>query len=306
MDAFSKKDFRRSLLIGGAVGGAALLSRSGAARADTAFTNFSFPGTGSPASRNTPDRIADNFNVKESGAKGDGVTDDTVAIQSVMNPAAALNPSGGTIFFPPGKYPVNQSLYINQPGSYLFLGSGRNATLIKGTIAGFIISQVGQVGGGVLGVTISITGAVSGTGGVIRLTIRGTSFSGDPANPAQAFLTQNVPYTISGIVGTGAVAALNHTSPRFTIFDGTHIEVIGSTFGGSYSSGGTIAEGTQTAIMFVEHMHINNPNQASRCGAIYYGYISNLSYINDCVLEGYVGADVESVGIVEGFWRGGI
>ncbi|UOW66412.1 tail fiber protein [Aeromonas phage vB_AspA_Tola] len=53
------------------------------------------------------DRLSDTISVKDFGAVGDGVTDDTVAIQ---NGIEALHASGGgTLYFPRGKYIVNQS-----------------------------------------------------------------------------------------------------------------------------------------------------------------------------------------------------
>ena len=99
---------------------AALISES--AKADTAFTSFAFSGTGSTASRTTPARLADMRNVKEFGAVGDGVADDTTAIQNAINQAAldgnAIGNSlkGGTVYFPPGTYKVSTALNLS-PGN---------------------------------------------------------------------------------------------------------------------------------------------------------------------------------------------
>lgn len=65
-----------------------------------------------------------NVNVKDCGARGDGFTDDTAAIQYAMNlvtgqfPASTANLSasysgGGTLFFPPGSYIVSGPLVVN-------------------------------------------------------------------------------------------------------------------------------------------------------------------------------------------------
>ncbi|MEC0265133.1 glycosyl hydrolase family 28-related protein [Paenibacillus anseongense] len=49
------------------------------------------------------------YNVKDYGAKGDGVTDDTSAIQKAINAAGKY---GGKVFFPPGTYKVTSTLYV--------------------------------------------------------------------------------------------------------------------------------------------------------------------------------------------------
>lgn len=46
------------------------------------------------------------WNVKAFGAKGDGATDDTAAIQGVLNAANVANPAGATIYFPAGTYMI--------------------------------------------------------------------------------------------------------------------------------------------------------------------------------------------------------
>lgn len=50
------------------------------------------------------------FNVKNYGAKGDGVTDDTAAIQSAYAALVALG--YGTLYFPPGIYAISSTLNI--------------------------------------------------------------------------------------------------------------------------------------------------------------------------------------------------
>ncbi len=51
-------------------------------------------------------------NVKDFGAKGDGITDDTAAIQAAVDSLYVNKLGGGTVYFPPGKYRV-----VGQPGS---------------------------------------------------------------------------------------------------------------------------------------------------------------------------------------------
>mgnify|MGYP004658379307 CR=1 FL=1 len=71
---------------------------------------------------------ADNIciNVKDFGAKGDSVTDDTKAIQDAINKCEELFNNGFTsIYFPEGKYLVNGALNIMQP--IKIFGSNRNS-----------------------------------------------------------------------------------------------------------------------------------------------------------------------------------
>nr|7CHU_A Chain A, Putative pectin lyase [Geobacillus virus E2]7CHU_B Chain B, Putative pectin lyase [Geobacillus virus E2]7CHU_C Chain C, Putative pectin lyase [Geobacillus virus E2] len=76
-------------------------------------------------------------NVKEFGTKGDGVTDDTVAIQNAINSiVSSLNNAsgqGGIVYFPTGTYKVTSKITINKSNIRL-VGAGMSATCIKSTI----------------------------------------------------------------------------------------------------------------------------------------------------------------------------
>jgi hypothetical protein len=67
------------------------------------------------------------FNVKDDayGAKGDGSTDDTAAIQTAITAASA---GGGTVFFPAGTYIISNTLSVTADNVQL-LGTGRNSTI---------------------------------------------------------------------------------------------------------------------------------------------------------------------------------
>jgi len=51
-------------------------------------------------------------NVRDEGAKGDGRTDDTVAIQAVVD---AVGGTGGTVYVPGGVYGINPTAILPRP-----------------------------------------------------------------------------------------------------------------------------------------------------------------------------------------------
>jgi len=70
--------------------------------------------------------VTDNSNgfisVKDFGAKGDGVTDDTAAIQAAIN-------TSGLVYFPPGNY-LTTSTITKASGSLKILGSGIDSAVV--------------------------------------------------------------------------------------------------------------------------------------------------------------------------------
>lgn len=80
---------------------------------------------------------SDWLNVKQQAvlaAKGDGVADDTAALQAVLDRGA----TGQTIYFPPGTYRLTQTLVFHGPGlGSAIIGSGRDTRLVwDGPIGG--------------------------------------------------------------------------------------------------------------------------------------------------------------------------
>jgi hypothetical protein len=75
--------------------------------------------------------------------------------------------------------------------------------------------------------TIAITGAANNGSGLIRIAVGST-----------ATLTTGQLISISGVVGTTEANAENW---KITVIDGTHFDLLGSTFTNAYVSGGTIA-----------------------------------------------------------------
>lgn len=78
-------------------------------------------------------------NVKDSpyNAKGDGVTDDTSAIQTAINAATV-----GTVYFPAGVYKVTSTITISNGVRLIGLGTGPGAVLTLGLSTGYYGSVI--------------------------------------------------------------------------------------------------------------------------------------------------------------------
>ena len=112
------------------------------------FVNFAFNATGSVFNRTMPNRLSDVQNVKDWGAKGDGSTDDTSAIQSAID-YCVTNNSGGTVFFPSGKYNFSSISGGTNTATYStsgvrLLGSGKECTFLNPSSGSWVIAANGR------------------------------------------------------------------------------------------------------------------------------------------------------------------
>jgi hypothetical protein len=115
------------------------LTTAGAITIDTTTTTWSqllpaVAATGSTVSRTLAARFAEVANVLDFGAKGDGVTDDTTAIQAAIT--AAGSGSAGSCFIPAGTYKVTAQITIPTGVTIYGAGQGRT-TLVFPTAAAF-------------------------------------------------------------------------------------------------------------------------------------------------------------------------
>lgn len=126
--------------------------------------------TGANAPRTLSDRFADTLNVKDFGAVGDGVTDDTVAIQSALT--AIHTALGGTVYVPAGSYKLTETLEV-----------GRNTSLISEGGVRFVRHHSGTMLQNSLGVSSATTG-YTGNG---NLTVDGGIWDGNAISYYDAF-----------------------------------------------------------------------------------------------------------------------
>lgn len=112
-----------------------------------------FVQLGSTVERTAALKLQEQISVKDFGAKGDGVTDDTAAIQAALDVG-----SGRQIFFPAGQYIVSSSLQVRTrteivgeqkgqlgfpPGYQNYFGDYVSGTLIKYTGSGACFDVIG-------------------------------------------------------------------------------------------------------------------------------------------------------------------
>ena len=71
-------------------------------------------GVSSPITQTVQDKLRQLVNVKDYGAKGDGTTDDTAAIQAAIDEMQGTG-KGGIVYMPPGRYKITSNLTITWP-----------------------------------------------------------------------------------------------------------------------------------------------------------------------------------------------
>ena len=205
------------------------------------------------------------INVKDYGAKGDGSTPDTAAIQAAFDaafgPWTAPHTRGNAllnkpVFFPPGQYQVaspttnisnairsttiqitmsdSSSWNTGLPISTVVASVGgvpnANGTWLVGHPSFSVLDLPGTTfagawtsGGTANGVALASPGAVQSA--AVRLTVGSTT----------GFTTGDF-VSVSGIVGTTEANGLF----QITVIDGTHIDLQGTTFAHTYTSGGVV------------------------------------------------------------------
>ena len=121
--------------------------------ADLLFT----PAGANAVQRTVQDKERDIVSVKDFGATGDGLTDDTTSLQNALDAVRAV---GGELFFPPGVYRTSAPLVLDYssetldpiegaPNRTVLRGAGAGSVLIQSSHGGDLLRYLGGTGAGV-------------------------------------------------------------------------------------------------------------------------------------------------------------
>lgn len=114
----------------GKIADGAILNADVNATAGIAATKLAFTQAGTGAAVRTIDsKLKEVVSVKDFGAVGNGVADDTDAITNAL--AALLGRGGGTLYFPTGIYLISAGIPL--VGKVHYKGEGREASIIRQT-----------------------------------------------------------------------------------------------------------------------------------------------------------------------------
>lgn len=119
--------------------------------ASTGSSQVGFVASGTGATlRTVQAKLRDVVNVKDFGAVGDGVTDDTTAIQN------ALNSGAGLVIAPAGTYKVTS---LNVPSYTVLSGAGKNSTVISCSTSSGGITFTNTIDAGLCNLQVSASAA---------------------------------------------------------------------------------------------------------------------------------------------------
>jgi hypothetical protein len=123
---------RRAFVSGAATGlfalpGGASAASIGSTSQESLPADFLQAAAGA-VSRPVQSKLRDIISVRDFGAKGDGTTDDTAAFQAALDVGASYGNSYTSLYIPPGKYRITNTIRINKNHVHLY-GAGNKSQL---------------------------------------------------------------------------------------------------------------------------------------------------------------------------------
>lgn len=186
----------------------------------------------------TPRTIQSKFSelsvsVKDFGAKGDGLTIDTVGVQAAINRVSFLG--GGTVYVPPGTYLIDQTLMLSGVIGVNILGAGPGVSILKNTsgIHNAITMTNGSAEGSISRLTI--TNSSSSTAHAIDILSASNEVVIDDVSIDSHYIginiTQSGPVTLKDVdiltavgAGNAGVALTMNGASQVTVLGGTYLE----------------------------------------------------------------------------------
>lgn len=189
-----------------------------------------------------------HISVKDFGAKGDGIHDDTSAIQAAINEVVRLN--GGIVKFPPGRYIISAALTNTSTAAVSFQGAGAyNCTIQQTSVTAnaLTLGNALQIGWFIHDLNITASPGTTGSGVSI--------VAGELIDIGRCYINNHK--TCIAVPSTSFVLELsihdNYLSTN-SIASGIGVEVSGSGVDRCTIRDNTIFALSSTAINYVTHI----------------------------------------------------
>jgi len=194
---------------------------------NTATYNASSGITGA-TTRTLLSKLADTVSVKDFGAKGDGSTDDTTAIQAALN----VNSGNVSVYFPRGIYKITSTILIPQNHATKMYGDGFNAQETTNPTQGTVIKWAGTSNGTMF--SSNVSGGANTSGLIIRdmrfdgdnIASIGMIIGADSAHPQHEYF-ENIQFRNFAFNGTDATLDLSGGSySKYGVADSNFVNVL--------------------------------------------------------------------------------
>lgn len=177
---------------------------------------------------NVEAKLAQTVSVKDFGAVGDGVANDTTAIQNALN----TNNGNVSVYFPKGVYLINSTILIPQNRATKMHGDGFNPQETTNPVEGTVIKWNGAANG--LMFSSNVAGGANTSGLIINdmrfdgnnVASRGMVIGADAAHPQHEYF-ENVQFRNFAYNGTDACLDLAGASySKYGVADSNFINVL--------------------------------------------------------------------------------
>jgi len=177
---------------------------------------------------NVEAKLSQTVSVKDFGAVGNGIANDTTAIQNALN----TNNGNVSVYFPKGVYLINSTILIPQNHATKMYGDGFNPQEVLNPVEGTVIKWNGAANG--LMFSSNVAGGANTSGLIINdmrfegnnIASRGMVIGADAAHPQHEYF-ENVQFRNFAFNGTDACLDLAGASySKYGVADSNFINVL--------------------------------------------------------------------------------